>query len=89
MIAFPTPALIIPTTNMPRLQPPHHSSDLKVAFPAKHVLLLTFNRPKSLNAMTPQMTNDLGTVLNWFEEEPELWYVRRFIKIFTCAFLFR
>jgi hypothetical protein len=25
--------------------------------------------------MTPQMTNDLRTVLNWFEEEPELWYV--------------
>ncbi|KAF8799906.1 enoyl-CoA hydratase [Phlegmacium glaucopus] len=60
---------------MPHLQPPHHSSELKVAFPVEHVLLLTFNRPKSLNAMTPQMTNDLKMVLNWFEEEPELWVV--------------
>ena len=60
---------------MPHLQPPLHSSELKVAFPAKHVLLLSLNRPKSLNAMTYQMENDLKTVLNWFEEEPELWYV--------------
>jgi hypothetical protein len=65
----------------PHLQPPPHSSELKVAFPEKHVLLLTLNRPRSLNAMSPQLTNDLKTVLNWFEEEPELWYV-----FFLCAF---
>ena len=70
---------------MPHPQPPDHSSELKVAFPAKHVLLLTFNRPKSLNAMTPQMTNDLKTVLNWFEEEPELWYV---VNPVSCVRLF-
>lgn len=57
----------------PTLVPPPHSNELKVTFPEDHVLLLTLNRPKSLNAMTPQMTEDLKRVLDWFEEEPELW----------------
>ena len=65
------------------MQPPPHSSELKVAFPEKHVLLLTFNRPRSLNAMTPQLTNDLKTVLNWFEEEPGLWYVVSLFVVFN------
>lgn len=57
----------------PALVPPAHSDELKVSFPEDHVLLLTFNRPKNLNAMTPQMTNDLERVLDWFEQEPQLW----------------
>ncbi|KAF8167219.1 enoyl-CoA hydratase [Crassisporium funariophilum] len=60
---------------MQHLQPPQHSSELKVALPAEHVLLLTFNRPKSLNAMTPTMADDLKALLDWFEDEPELWVV--------------
>lgn len=46
-----------------------------MSFPAERVLLLTFNRPKNLNAMTPQMEKDINTVLNWFENEPSLWCV--------------
>ncbi|KAG6873071.1 hypothetical protein C0995_003379 [Termitomyces sp. Mi166 len=57
------------------LKPPAHSNELKVDFPADHVLLLTFNRPKYLNAMTPTMTEDLRRVLDWFENEPQLWVV--------------
>ena len=57
------------------LQPPQHSNEVQVAFPAEHVLLLTFNRPKQLNAMTPRMSEDLKNLLNWFEDEPSLWYV--------------
>ncbi|PPQ66341.1 hypothetical protein CVT24_007178 [Panaeolus cyanescens] len=60
---------------MSNLQPPAHSEEIKVDFPAPHVLLLTFNRPKSLNAMTPQMTDSLKRLLDWFEKEPELWCV--------------
>ncbi|KAG6891628.1 hypothetical protein C0992_001313 [Termitomyces sp. T32_za158] len=56
------------------LQPPVHSSELKVDFPADHVLLLTLNRPRSLNAMTPTMGEDLRRVLDWFENEPQLWW---------------
>ncbi|KAF5313323.1 hypothetical protein D9611_008648 [Ephemerocybe angulata] len=55
--------------------PPPTSSELIVSSPAEHVLLLTFNRPKQLNAMTPQMSADLRAVLNWFEDEPSLWVV--------------
>ena len=63
---------------MVALNPPQTSNELLVAFPAEHVLLLTFNRPKQLNAMTPQLGEDLRMVLNWFEEEPSLWCVLSF-----------
>lgn len=55
--------------------PPQHSNELLVSFPSNHVLQLTLNRPKSLNAMTPQMSDDLKKVLDWFEDEPSLWVV--------------
>jgi enoyl-CoA hydratase/carnithine racemase len=58
------------------LSPPPHSGELEVTFPADHVLLLTFNRPKSLNAMTPRMSADLARVLDWFINEPRLWCAR-------------
>jgi enoyl-CoA hydratase/carnithine racemase len=63
------------STTSTSLRPPAHSEELKVDFPTEHVLLLTFNRPKSLNAMTPRMTEDLQKVLDWFETEPQLWCV--------------
>ncbi|KAH7868732.1 ClpP/crotonase-like domain-containing protein [Lentinula edodes] len=53
--------------------PPPHSEQLIVSFPDEHVMLLTLNRPKSRNAMTPQMQRDLETVLDWFSEESGLW----------------
>lgn len=40
-------------------------------------MLLTFNRPKSLNAITPTMTADVKNILDWFDNEPSLWYVQR------------
>lgn len=56
-------------------QVPPHTDSIKVSFPAEHVLLIAFNRPKSLNAMTPDMNDSIGTVLEWFENESSLWYV--------------
>ncbi|KAJ7634717.1 enoyl-CoA hydratase/carnithine racemase [Roridomyces roridus] len=55
--------------------PPPHSEQITVAFPKEHVLLVTLNRPKSLNALTPTMTEDLRQILNWFEDETSLWVV--------------
>lgn len=52
---------------------PPHSEEIIVSFPADHVLLLTFNRPKSLNAMSPSMVEGVKAVLDWFDEEPSLW----------------
>ncbi|KDQ62905.1 hypothetical protein JAAARDRAFT_168207 [Jaapia argillacea MUCL 33604] len=57
------------------LKPPTHSSEIEVSFPAEHVFQLTLNRPKSLNAMTPQMEADINNLLNWFDEEQSLWVV--------------
>ncbi|KAF8190365.1 enoyl-CoA hydratase/carnithine racemase [Mycena galopus ATCC 62051] len=60
---------------MSDLTPPAVSEEILVNFPKDHVLLLTLNRPKSLNALTPRMVEDLRRVLNWFEDEPNLWVV--------------
>ncbi|RDX51920.1 enoyl-CoA hydratase/carnithine racemase [Lentinus brumalis] len=57
------------------LRPPAHSEEVKVSFPRDHVMLLTFNRPKSLNAVTPTMTTDIKNILDWFDNEPSLWIV--------------
>jgi hypothetical protein len=65
----------MPSTSRVLISPPH-SEELEVAFPVDHVMLLTFNRPKYLNAMTPRMTHDLGKILDWFEEEQHLWCAR-------------
>ncbi|KAJ6588805.1 enoyl-CoA hydratase/carnithine racemase [Mycena capillaripes] len=59
----------------PTLTPPAVSEEILLSFPKEHVLQITLNRPKSLNALTPQMTQDLRQVLNWFEDEPSLWCV--------------
>ncbi|KAH9043671.1 enoyl-CoA hydratase/carnithine racemase [Lactarius pseudohatsudake] len=55
------------------LSPPSHSDEVKVSFPKEHVILLTMNRPKSLNAMCQTMESDLENLLSWFEGEPSLW----------------
>ena len=59
------------------LTPPTHSDEIKVSFPQEHVMLLTLNRPKSLNAITPTMTSDIHNIMNWFDDEPSLWYVKQ------------
>ena len=58
--------------------PPAHSAALLISFPAPKVLLLTLNRPKQLNAMSPALEADMYSVLRWFESEPGLWLVLAF-----------
>ena len=41
-------------------------------------MLLTFNRPKALNALTFTMEEDINRILNWFDNEPSLWFVHTF-----------
>ncbi|KAF8333172.1 enoyl-CoA hydratase/carnithine racemase [Cantharellus anzutake] len=48
--------------------PPPHGNHILLSYPRKHILLLTFNRPDVLNAISKPLQNDLNTVLNWFEE---------------------
>jgi len=66
----PTPKPKFLTTS-----PPAHQSHLLVTYPSKHVLQLTLNRPKQLNAMTDTLSSDLKAVLDWFEGESSLWVV--------------
>jgi len=60
---------------MSALQPPSHSDEIKTAFPQEHVMLLTLNRPKALNAVSPAMQGDIERLLDWFDNEPSLWVV--------------
>ncbi|PWN48242.1 ClpP/crotonase [Violaceomyces palustris] len=60
---------------MSKIQPPKVGDHLILSFPSQHVLQLTLNRPKQLNAMTDALESDLSRVLDWFETEASLWVV--------------
>ena len=70
------------------LNPPKHSDELELSFPVKHVIVLTMNRPKALNAMSRQLESDIKTTLNWFDDTPSLWCVRSPISIPHCLLQF-
>ncbi|KAL0059034.1 hypothetical protein AAF712_014272 [Marasmius tenuissimus] len=59
---------------------PPKTTQLIVSFPSSHVVLLTFNRPDRLNAMSPQLAQDLESVLDWFEKEEESLLYLRFLS---------
>jgi enoyl-CoA hydratase/carnithine racemase len=57
-----------------KLTPPTHSDQLLLDIKEdEHILVLTMNRPKMLNAMTPTLAEDIKRVLDWFDDEPSLW----------------
>lgn len=59
----------------PKLVIPKVGSHLILTIPARHVLQMTLNRPKQLNAMTDAMEQDICRVFDWFETEPSLWVI--------------
>ncbi|GAA5926301.1 hypothetical protein JCM3775_000981 [Rhodotorula graminis] len=54
-------------------QHPPVASHLVVDYPHPKVLRLRLNRPEALNAMTDALEEDIRKVLDWFEENNELW----------------
>ncbi|KAH8670323.1 carnitinyl-CoA dehydratase [Tricladium varicosporioides] len=50
---------------------PHLDHSL-VSFPAKHVLLVTINRPDFMNCLPVEATIELGALWKWYDAEPEL-----------------
>ncbi|KIO21896.1 hypothetical protein M407DRAFT_245357 [Tulasnella calospora MUT 4182] len=38
-----------------------------------HVIVITMNRTATMNAMTPELRDDIGKVMDYFENEPSLW----------------
>ncbi|KAM4058833.1 enoyl-CoA hydratase/isomerase domain-containing protein [Hirsutella rhossiliensis] len=53
-------------------QPPPPVSGAVVAFPRPHVLLVTLDRPRQLNALTHSMHAQLDRLWAWFDAEPSL-----------------
>ncbi|KAF2794519.1 carnitinyl-CoA dehydratase [Melanomma pulvis-pyrius CBS 109.77] len=43
-----------------------------VEFPAKHILLVTINRPEFMNCLPVEATIELGALWKWYDAEPEL-----------------
>ncbi|CAM1507634.1 Fc.00g072750.m01.CDS01 [Cosmosporella sp. VM-42] len=52
-------------------QSPRQSYGL-VSFPADHIMLVVFNRPKMLNAMTSVAQYELESLFSWYDHEPWL-----------------
>ncbi|KAI0700912.1 ClpP crotonase [Cytidiella melzeri] len=50
-------------------QPVPKTTAILLSFPARHVLLLTLNRPKAYNAVTQTMEEEIGRVMDWFDDE--------------------
>ncbi|KAJ5668854.1 hypothetical protein N7462_009924 [Penicillium macrosclerotiorum] len=57
-------------TSFKRQPPPQSYAD--VSFPAPHVMLVVFNRPQALNAMTSAAQYDLESLFSWYDNEPSL-----------------
>ncbi|KAJ5707237.1 hypothetical protein N7488_007038 [Penicillium malachiteum] len=47
-------------------------NDAIVSFPAPRVMLVVFNRPQVLNAMTSSAQYDLESLFSWYDNEPSL-----------------
>lgn len=52
-------------------RPPPVSNTL-ITFPAPHILLITLNRPSSLNAIPITQHAELHALYNWYDSEPHL-----------------
>lgn len=52
--------------------PPPNPEHALLSFPAPYVLLVTLNRPKSLNCINSQGHEDLHEVWEWMDEEPSV-----------------
>ncbi|KAJ5117080.1 hypothetical protein N7448_004027 [Penicillium atrosanguineum] len=53
-----------------RQLPPQKYGD--VSFPAPHIMLVIFNRPQALNAMTSEAQYELESLFSWYDSEPSL-----------------
>lgn len=64
MTASPLPAALN--------SPPPAVPNVLVSFPAPHVLLITLNRPKQLNAIPSTQHAALSALYDWYDSEPHL-----------------
>ena len=51
---------------------PPHPLYAHLSFPSPHILLVTLNRPKSLNCINTAGNNELHEIWSWFDDEPSL-----------------
>lgn len=56
----------------PQTAPPPTPYYLALSYPARGVLLVTFNRPKEMNSITIKGSHELSAVMEWLDQEPTL-----------------
>ena len=49
-----------------------HLEHCLVSFPRKHIILVTINRPRSMNCLPVGATLELNNFWKWYDAEPEL-----------------
>lgn len=54
------------------LTSPPNVSCVLLEYPAPHVLLVTINVPKQMNALTVEGSWEMERLWGWFDQEPEL-----------------
>ncbi|KAG8916012.1 hypothetical protein FRC00_007183 [Tulasnella sp. 408] len=56
---------------VPKVSP----DNVLVSFPPDlpHIIVITMNQTATMNAMTPELRDDIGKVMDYFENEPSLW----------------
>jgi enoyl-CoA hydratase/carnithine racemase len=59
-------------TDIPLQTSPPKTSFAIISYPAPGILIITLNRPKSLNCINTAGHWELDEVLNWFDNEPGL-----------------
>jgi len=52
--------------------PPPKVQNAIISFPTKNIVLVTLNRPKSLNCINTTGHQELDTLWNWLDNEPSL-----------------
>lgn len=64
----------MPSSHLPKAltTPPPSVSNVIISFPAPHVLLITLDRPASLNAIPIRQHAELDALYRWYDSEPHL-----------------
>lgn len=52
--------------------PPPNTKHCLVSFPSPNILLLLINRPRTLNSLSNEASNELDSVFRWFDREQSL-----------------
>lgn len=73
LIYYPARQLTMTSTKASTYSTPHPIvDDALISFPTPHILLITLNRPRSLNCLNTTANHQLHALYTWYDAEPTL-----------------